>query len=104
MKVISLVKGFDPRGGGMTNFSQVMGKIFGVDVSVLMGANVADEVARGSFCETTIGPPFPYLNNSFAPWLKLFSFSLQRPKIPNIAKPSSVSLKTRISVSKLWKT
>eukprot|EP00960_Hanusia_phi_P042769 755698-Hanusia_phi.AAC.6 len=34
---------------------QIADGLPGCDVSVLMGANVADEVARGDFCEATIG-------------------------------------------------
>lgn len=57
-QVISLVKGFDiVPGGGIRLISDVIKEIFGeeVPVSVLMGANIAHEVADNKFCETTIG-------------------------------------------------
>merc|ERR1719359_771590 len=53
---ISLVKGgVDIKEDGLKLCSETISEIMGHDVSVIMGANVADEVARGDFCEATVG-------------------------------------------------
>ncbi|XP_064470602.1 glycerol-3-phosphate dehydrogenase [NAD(+)], cytoplasmic-like [Ornithodoros turicata] len=54
---LSLVKGFDiaPGGGGIELISNVIKKLLDIDVCVLMGANLAGEVADEKFCETTVG-------------------------------------------------
>ncbi|CAN9514148.1 unnamed protein product [Ophioblennius macclurei] len=52
---ISLIKGIDEGPGGLQLISNVIREKLGIDVSVLMGANIANEVAAGKFCESTIG-------------------------------------------------
>jgi glycerol-3-phosphate dehydrogenase (NAD+) len=53
---ISMVKGgVDIAEDGMVLCSESLAEILGHDVSVIMGANVAIEVARDDFCEATIG-------------------------------------------------
>jgi glycerol-3-phosphate dehydrogenase (NAD+) len=53
---ISLIKAVHFDESGMVLISDIIKKgLGGMDVSVLMGANLAVEVARGAFCETTIG-------------------------------------------------
>uniref|UniRef100_G3NKC8 Glycerol-3-phosphate dehydrogenase [NAD(+)] n=1 Tax=Gasterosteus aculeatus aculeatus TaxID=481459 RepID=G3NKC8_GASAC len=52
---ISLIKGIDAGPGGLTLISDIIREKMGMDVSVLMGANIANEVAAEKFCETTIG-------------------------------------------------
>ena len=54
-KAISLIKGVDVGASGMTLISDVIRESLNVDTSVLMGANIANEVAKEQFCETTIG-------------------------------------------------
>ncbi|KAJ1656100.1 glycerol-3-phosphate dehydrogenase [Dispira simplex] len=55
-KAISLVKGLDMDGGsGLNLISKIIADKLGVDVSVLSGANIANEVGQEKFCETTIG-------------------------------------------------
>ncbi|XP_019642659.1 PREDICTED: glycerol-3-phosphate dehydrogenase [NAD(+)], cytoplasmic-like isoform X2 [Branchiostoma belcheri] len=52
---LSLIKGLDESQAGVDLISNVINKELGTEVNVLMGANLAKEVANGHFCETTIG-------------------------------------------------
>lgn len=53
---LSLIKGFDLKeGGGIELLSNTIREMLSIEVSVLMGANLAGEVAAEKFCETTIG-------------------------------------------------
>ena len=53
---VSLIKGFEiVKGGGIKLISESISTMMGIPVAVLMGANLAPEVASGQFCETTIG-------------------------------------------------
>uniref|UniRef100_UPI00358E2A9A glycerol-3-phosphate dehydrogenase [NAD(+)], cytoplasmic-like n=1 Tax=Myxine glutinosa TaxID=7769 RepID=UPI00358E2A9A len=52
---VSLIKGIDEGPSGLKLISDIIREELHIDVSVLMGANIAGEVADGKFCETTIG-------------------------------------------------
>ena len=53
---VSMVKGgVDIAKDGLKLCSETIAEIVGHSVSVIMGANVANEVARGDFCEATVG-------------------------------------------------
>ena len=69
VRAISLIKGIDVNEKGLVLISDTIRSGLGgsVDTSVLMGANVADEVARGDFCEATVG----YCAPEHAPTWKL---------------------------------
>ncbi|XP_031358876.1 glycerol-3-phosphate dehydrogenase [NAD(+)], cytoplasmic isoform X1 [Photinus pyralis] len=53
---LSLIKGFDQaEGGGIELISHIIKRQLKIECAVLMGANLAGEVADEKFCETTIG-------------------------------------------------
>ena len=52
---LSLIKGLDYTETGIQLISKSISDIINIPVNVLMGANLAGEVADGKFCETTIG-------------------------------------------------
>ncbi|XP_030410776.1 glycerol-3-phosphate dehydrogenase [NAD(+)], cytoplasmic [Gopherus evgoodei] len=52
---VSLIKGVDEGPEGLKLISHVIHEWLGIEMSVLMGANIANEVAEEKFCETTIG-------------------------------------------------
>ncbi|GAA5982097.1 hypothetical protein JCM10908_004740 [Rhodotorula pacifica] len=54
-KGISLIKGVDVKEGEIHIFSEVISEKLGIECAALSGANIADEVAREAFSETTIG-------------------------------------------------
>lgn len=73
---VLLLQGFDilPE-GGIVLISDVVREMLKIDCSVMMGANLAGEVAAGNFCESTIGKYCLYIFNkdvfhpSFSVWL-----------------------------------
>ncbi|XP_034959676.1 glycerol-3-phosphate dehydrogenase [NAD(+)], cytoplasmic [Zootoca vivipara] len=52
---VSLIKGVDEGPDGLKLISDIIREQLGIGMSVLMGANIANEVADEKFCETTIG-------------------------------------------------
>jgi len=52
---ISLIKGLDISEKGLDLISNVIRSNLGTECAVLMGANIAPEVARENYCEATIG-------------------------------------------------
>jgi len=54
-KAISLIKGIEFDEKGPQLISDLIKERIKMDVSVLMGANVANEVAQDQFCESTVG-------------------------------------------------
>lgn len=50
-----LLQGVDEGPDGLKLISDVIKEKLGINMTVLMGANLANEVAEGKFCETTIG-------------------------------------------------
>ncbi|PVD35635.1 hypothetical protein C0Q70_02598 [Pomacea canaliculata] len=52
---ISLIKGFAITDSGIQLISSIISEILGIECAVMMGANLAVEVASEQFCESTIG-------------------------------------------------
>ena len=50
-----VVQGMDTEEGTIRLISDVIGTSLNIDMSVLMGANIANDVAHEDFCECTIG-------------------------------------------------
>ncbi|XP_023333753.1 glycerol-3-phosphate dehydrogenase [NAD(+)], cytoplasmic isoform X2 [Eurytemora carolleeae] len=76
-KGISLVKGFaTPPGGGVKLISEVIQSELNLPISVLMGANLANEVADEKFCETTIGATEPGVGEDFKLLFQTSNFRL----------------------------
>lgn len=50
-----MFQGFAITGGGIQLISHIIAQELGTECAVLMGANLAKEVAEEEFCETTIG-------------------------------------------------
>lgn len=66
---ISLIKGFDVEDGRPVLFTDVIESILGIDVCMMSGANVANDIAREQFSETTVG----YRSQDMASiWQQLF--------------------------------
>lgn len=55
-RALSLIKGvaFDEK-KGLQLISNIIKDTLDIDVTVLMGANIANEIAQGEYCETAIG-------------------------------------------------
>lgn len=53
--VCILLQGLDVTEYGVQLISEMITGILGIEVSAMLGANIADEVSRDQYCEATIG-------------------------------------------------
>jgi glycerol-3-phosphate dehydrogenase (NAD+) len=83
---ISMVKGgVDIDANGMKLCSETIAEIVGHDVAVIMGANVANEVARGDFCEATVGATDATRGELFRRLFNTKTFSVNVvPEVPSV--------------------
>ncbi|KAG9101377.1 glycerol-3-phosphate dehydrogenase, partial [Ceratobasidium sp. 370] len=56
-RAVSLIKGLEEEGGEILTFPTVISSTLGIRCSALGGANIAKEVGRDMFCESTLGVP-----------------------------------------------
>ena len=78
---VSLLQGVDISKGGLDLVSHLIEETLKMNVSVLMGANIAKDVAQDLFCEATIGKLSQVQsqkNKRWPCWLAI-SFSLRWP-------------------------
>lgn len=68
------LQGVEESADGLKLISDVIVDKLGITMSVLMGANIANEVADEKFCETTIGLSHCYIAHFFL----FFFFFVQR--------------------------
>ncbi|KAK3283669.1 hypothetical protein CYMTET_8649 [Cymbomonas tetramitiformis] len=81
-RAISLIKGMDITVSGPCMVSETIEEVLGVECSVLMGANVANDVAKEEFCEATVGCADANFAQTF---VKLFDTSyFQVASTPNV--------------------
>ncbi|KAK3558575.1 hypothetical protein QTP86_021650 [Hemibagrus guttatus] len=73
---ISLIKGVDEGPSGLRLISDIIRGKLELDVSVLMGANIATEVAEEKFCETTIGAVNEYNGQVFKELMQTPNFRI----------------------------
>lgn len=60
---ISCIKGVDVNEEGISLFSETIGKVLGIYCGALSGANIANEVAREKWSETSIGYDPPHMDS-----------------------------------------
>ena len=80
---ISCIKGVNVTGGEVSLFSEVIGRELGIYCGALSGANIASEVAKGLYAETTIGYDPPHLDSK-APTPRNQSPAASTVNIPEI--------------------
>lgn len=73
---VTSLQGIDEGPEGLKLISDIIREKMGIDVSVLMGANIASEVAAEKFCETTIGELAVGLGGPRRPVLQDLHFQL----------------------------